>query len=162
MNLTAEQNQTVGAWLKEGLKVSEVQGRLEKQFGLRLTYLEVRMLMDDLKLVPKDQERPVAPVAPAVGLEKQAKPPEKEAPPALEPEPAGAGGSVALTVDAVARPGALISGHVSFSDGQQADWFVDQMGRLGLLPQQQGYHPSAPDMQTFQLQLEHELQQFGI
>ncbi len=161
MNLTAEQKQTVAAWLQEGLKLSEIQARLEKQHGLRLTYLEVRMLVDDLKLVPKDQEPPAAP-APPIGLEKPAKPLDQAAAPAPAPEPEPAPGNVAVTVDKLARSGALISGHVSFSDGQQADWFMDQMGRLGLMPQQQGYRPLPADMQSFQMQLERDLQQFGI
>lgn len=159
MNLTAEQQQTVASWVKEGLKVSEIQDRLEKQLGLRVTYLEVRMLVDDLKLVPKDQERPAAPAQAVVAPAE----PGEAAPqaPAAEPDTPLPGG-VALTVDTVARPGALVSGHVSFSDGQQADWFMDQMGRLGLAPKQQGYRPSPEDMQAFQMQLERELQQFGI
>ena len=161
MNLTAEQKQTVGTWLQEGLKLSEIQDRLEKQFGLRVTYLEVRLLVDDLKLLPKDPEPPVVVASPA-GLEKPASPLAKDAAPAPAPQPEGAPGSVAVTVDTVARPGALISGHVAFSDGQQADWLMDQMGRLGLVPQQQGYRPSPADMQAFQMHLERELQQFGI
>jgi hypothetical protein len=31
-----------------------------------------------------------------------------------------------------------------------------------LAPQQQGYRPSPEDMQAFQMQLERDLQQFGI
>lgn len=164
MNLTAEQKQTVAGWLKDGLKLSEVQDRIEQQFGLRLTYLEVRLLVDDLRLTPKDQERPVAP-APAVAPSQGTKAPGDAEPPPLgpepEPEPEPAGG-VSVTVDTVTRPGALISGRVNFSDGQQAEWFMDQMGRLGLVPRQQGYRPSPADMQAFQMQLERELQQFGI
>jgi hypothetical protein len=162
MNLTAEQKEQVAAWVAQGQKLSEIQDRLEQELGLRLTYLEVRLLVDDLRLTPKDQERPVAPapLAPAGGAPPQG----PGTAPASEPEPEtpGVPGSVSVTVDNVARPGALISGQVSFSDGQQAGWFMDQMGRLGLLPQQQGYRPSAADMESFQLQLERELQHFGI
>ena len=159
MNLTAEQKQTVAGWLKDGLKLSEVQDRIEKQFGARLTYLEVRLLVDDLRLVPKDPEAPVAPAPPVVPGQGKA-PGEAELPP-LEPEPEPAGG-VSVTVDTVTRPGALVSGRVNFSDGQQAEWFLDQMGRLGLMPRQQGYRPSPADMQAFQMQLERELQNFGV
>jgi hypothetical protein len=160
MNLTAEQKQAVIAWMQEGLKLSQIQDRLQSELGLRLTYLEVRMLVDDLKLVPKDQE-PVAPPQP-LGSDKQAQAPGQPPAPPEEPEPAGAPGMVSVSVDTVTRAGALVSGRVSFSDGQQAEWFLDQTGRLGFMPRQQGYRPSPADMQSFQLQLERELQQFGV
>ena len=160
MNLTAEQNQAVSGWMQEGLKLSEIQDRLQEHYSLSLTYLEVRMLVDDLKLVPKDQEPAAAP--PTVGAEKQAQAPGQAPTPAPAPAPGSLPGSVTVTVDAVTRAGSLISGRASFSDGQQAEWFLDQMGRLGFMPQQQGYRPSAADMQAFQVQLERELQQLGM
>ena len=51
----------------QGAKLSEIQTRLASEFGLKLTYMEVRFLVDDLKLTPKDPEPPkvAAPVAEA-------------------------------------------------------------------------------------------------
>ena len=46
---------------------------------------------------------------------------------------------------------ALASGKVTFSDGNRAEWYLDQAGRLGLVPQQQGYRPPAADVQQFQM-----------
>ncbi len=40
-----------------------------------------------------------------------------------------------LGVDTVARPGAMVSGSVTFSDGQKGHWYLDQMGRLGVAPE---------------------------
>jgi tetratricopeptide (TPR) repeat protein len=57
-------------------------------------------------------------------------------------------GKVSLRVDQVTRPGAIVSGKVTFSDGQQTDWFLDQTGHLGVVPKQQGYKPSAADLQA--------------
>ena len=162
MNLTAEQTNKVAQWLAEGAKLSEIQDRVEQECGLRLTYLETRLLVDDLRLTPKDQERSAPPVLSAAASQA---PTGGATPQPAEPEPVPAEeglGGVTVAVDTVARPGALISGKVSFSDGQQAEWYLDQMGRLGLMPRQQGYRPSAADMQAFQVQLERELQQFGI
>ena len=51
MVLTDEQKQAVTAWIEEGAKPADVQGRLEKEFGLRMTYMEVRFLIDDLKVM---------------------------------------------------------------------------------------------------------------
>jgi hypothetical protein len=65
-------------------------------------------------------------------------------------------------VDQLTRPGALVSGKVKFSDGMNADWYLDQTGRLGVVPQQQGYKPSAPDVQEFQMALEREMAKLGF
>ena len=65
MNLTDEQRQRVTAWILQGAKLSEIQNRLASEFGIKLTYMEARFLVDDLKLTPKDPEPPkvVAPQA---------------------------------------------------------------------------------------------------
>ena len=127
------------------------------EFNLKLTYMEVRFLVDDLKLTPKDPEPPkvVAPVAEA------AKPADKK----ITPPPAGspgAAGKVSVTVDQLTRPGSVASGKVTFSDNQQADWYLDQTGRLGVVPKQQGYKPSAADVQQFQMALEKEISRMGF
>ena len=58
ITLDESQRSTVAKWIGEGLKLSEIQNRLHSELGLRLTYMEVRLLVDDLKLVPKDIELP--------------------------------------------------------------------------------------------------------
>ena len=62
------------------------------------------------------------------------------------------------------RPGAraIVSGKVTFSDGQTADWYLDQTGRLGLSPKLAGYRPPASDVQQFQMALEAELSKMGF
>src|SRR5262249_41923373 len=74
--------------------------------------------------------------------------------------PAGLG-NVSVTVDHVARPGALVSGIVTFSDGKTAEWYLDQAGRLGVVAKEQGYRPSQPDVLAFQTQLQRELAKVG-
>src|ERR1700690_52878 len=46
MNLDEAQRQRVTAWILEGAKLSEIQSRLAAEFSLRLTYMEVRLLVD--------------------------------------------------------------------------------------------------------------------
>jgi hypothetical protein len=161
MTLTEEQRQRVSAWIAEGAKLAEIQSRLAQEFGIKLTYMEARFLADDLKLVPRDPEPPKAaePPAPEKKLETQPVPAEELADEEI-PAPAG-GGKVAVTVDQITRPGALISGKVTFSDGQIADWYLDQMGRLGVVPKQQGYKPAAADVQDFQMALQREVAKLG-
>ena len=61
MNLTEEQRQRVTAWVLQGAKLSEIQTRLAEEFKIKLTYMEVRFLVDDLKLKLKDPE-PTKPI----------------------------------------------------------------------------------------------------
>jgi len=156
MNLTEEQRQRVTAWILEGAKLSEIQNRLMTEFKLKLTYMEVRFLVDDLKLTPKDPEPPKVAEPPAATPARLA----AEKNPA--PEETLPASGVSVNVDQIARPGAIVSGKVTFSDGQKADWYLDQTGRLGVVPAQQGYKPSAADVQQFQTALQNEIAKLGF
>ena len=147
MNLDDAQRLKVAAWINEGLKLAEIQKRLESELGLRFTYLEVRFLVDDLKLKPKDPPPPSKPAA---------KPED-----ALSPGPP-APGKVSVTVDQLARPGAMFSGKVKFSDGKTAEWILDPSNRLGIVPSEKGYKPPPADMQEFPIVLEQELRKLGL
>ena len=163
MNLTEEQRQRIAAWIAQGAKLAEIQSRLAQELGIKLSYMDTRFLVDDLKLVPKDPERPKEPVAPPPGkqpLTAKPVPPDETGEDTPLP-PAAAGGKVSLTVDQITRPGAIVSGKVNFSDGQTADWYLDQMGRLGVVPKQQGYKPTAADVQDFQMALQQEMAKLG-
>jgi hypothetical protein len=168
MSLDESQRKKVVEWIGQGLKLSEIQNRLTSEFGLRLTYMDVRLLVDDLKVTPKDVEKPKSlpstPLtAPGPAHTQASAAPGKASPPAQKPaEPAGVPGQVAVSVDHLARPGAVVSGKVTFSDGNKAEWYLDQMGRLGLAPQQAGYRPPAADVQQFQAALETELAKMGL
>jgi hypothetical protein len=163
MNLTEEQRQRVTAWISQGAKLGEIQNRLATEFGIRLTYMDTRFLVDDLKLVPKDPERP-KPVEPPPAAKPDLTPKPAPAEDLAEdqmPLPAGAGSKVSVTVDQITRAGAIVSGKVTFSDGQVADWYLDQMGRLGVAPKQPGYKPSQADVQDFQVVLQQEMAKLG-
>src|SRR5262249_5157809 len=131
-------------------KLSEIQSRLASELGLTMTYMDVRLLVDDLKLVPQDAEPPKTSTAdldePRAGGIGKPEPTSAKPSPAAAPGKAGAGG-VSVQVDQLARPGAVVSGKVTFSDGNSAEWYFDQMGRLGLVPQQPGYRPPGADLQ---------------
>ena len=173
MQLTEAQANQARDWLKDGLKLSDFQKRVEKEFGLRLTYMDTRLLVDDLRVVPKDIEPPKAPVAPmppATTTTTQAFTPDTlpaqggfspTAAPTPDAAVPPATGGVSVTTDAITRPGALASGSVTFSDGQKAQWYLDQTGRFGMVPAQRGYRPSQPDVQEFQTLLDRELQKLG-
>ncbi|HEV2209625.1 MAG TPA: hypothetical protein VG167_12670 [Verrucomicrobiae bacterium] len=162
MNLDELQRKKVAAWVAEGLKLSEIQNRLQAEFGAQMTYMEVRLLVDDLKLTPKDIEPPKPSAsALAAGAAAPAKPPAPESALAGKPGAKPAGG-VAVSVDQLTRAGAVVSGKVTFSDGNRAEWYLDQTGRLGLVTQQPGYRPPAADVQQFQTALDAELSKLGF
>lgn len=118
--------------------MSDLQRRMKEDFSIGLTYMETRFLALDLGLEIKTPEKPVAPkpVEPDI-LAAEANPP----------------GKVTVTKDTLALPGALISGRVTFSDGETAIWMLDQAGRPGLDPDTPGYRPTAEDITEFQIQL---------
>lgn len=157
MNLNDAQQKTVAEWVAGGMKLAEVQTRIASEFGLQLTYMEVRFLVDDLKLRLKDPETPKPVALPATDA--------PVAPVAVPETPASladAVGQVALSVDKIARPGTMVSGSVTFSDGANADWYLDQTGRLGVVPKVQGYKPTQEDVLQFQAALEREMSKMGF
>ena len=160
MKLDETQKQKVAQWVAEGLKLSDIQKRMETDLGLRVTYMELRFLVDDLKVMPKDIERS----RPADLGRGNPATPRGPGPTQAPPTPPGgpSQSNVTVSVDAVTRAGALVSGTVRFSDGNSAGWYLDQTGRLGLIPQQQGYKPSPADLQAFQTELQSELQRLGF
>lgn len=155
MNLTESQKAKIGEWVEEGLSVADVQGRLADEFDVTMTYMETRFLIDDLRLTLQDTEEEVEPVEDGDGDGDAVD---------VAPEADVAGdsaGSVRVSVDQLTQPGALVSGQVTFSDGVSARWLLDQMGRLGLDCDVEGYRPSEPDMESFQLELQAELRRSG-
>ena len=171
MELSEEQKKTVAVWIAEGLKLSEIQERMGEAWGLRMTYMEARFLVDDLKLMPKDPEPPAqpTPVPDAGALSADAVDSQGLASADIDGEngaagneqPASAGG-VTVKVDTITRPGAMVSGSASFSDGQSVQWSIDQFGRMGMVPPTPGYRPPAEDIPKFQMLLDKELSRMGM
>lgn len=145
--LTEDQIKQVREWIPQMHSISEFQTKLNETFQLHLTYLETRFLLDDLDLEIKKIEAPTADSSSA-----------KEK---AEDAPLTANGGVQVEVDPVTRPGMVCNGTVTFPDGQSAQWSLDQMGRLGLKPSQQGYRPSQEDIATFQENLQQKLSELS-
>jgi hypothetical protein len=162
MDLTTAQRETIKQWVGAGANLSQVQTRIKADFGISLTFLETRMLVQDLgaqvkdKPAPKPPAPPTPPKAPAADddfADDEATPP---------PAANGLiGGKVTVNLDRIVRAGAVVSGDVTFSDGTQAKWLLDQMGRLALDGANPNYRPSPQDIQEFQTQLRSLLQTRG-
>jgi hypothetical protein len=155
MKLTDSQKSAVVAWVQEGRSVAEVQRLLLDELKLSVTYMDVRFLIDDLDVAMVEPESegddaPAEEVKPAEDAE------------LVDPGPAA--GGVNVDVDAVMRPGALVSGTVKFSDGVSLGWQLGASGQLGLIPDENNpeYRPASEDLQAFQAQLEEVLKQKGF
>jgi hypothetical protein len=148
MELTDEQLESLKDWVRAGESLAMVQNRLREDFGVAMTYMDVRFLVDDLDVVSEVVEEPEAEEA-AEGEAEEAE--------VVEPE-----GGVRVEVDAIKRPGALLSGTVVFSDGKNMSWQLDASGQLGLLPgEDPEYRPSPEDVQAFQSELAKVVQSQG-
>jgi hypothetical protein len=160
--LTPEQKKCVVQWVKDGSNLSDVQKRLRTEFNLSLTYMDVRLLVIELGLTVKEKAQPAAP---AKGVDKRSSPPKDGAPQRDDwdqDEPPGPDSTVSVTVDRIVKPGTLVSGNVTFSDGVSMGWGLDQFGRLALSGGKPGYKPSQQDVAAFQMQLRRLLEQKGF
>jgi hypothetical protein len=161
MKLTSEQLNKLRVWASEGSTLSEIQKRMETDLGLRVTYMELRFLLDDFsielgnapKKVPAKNEEPKPAQEPEISEE-----PAGDVSEAQEPELAG---GVTVDVDPIPRQGGVVSGGVVFSDGVKAKWYLDQYGRLGLDGVDKSYRPTNEDVQDFQAELQRILQKKG-
>jgi hypothetical protein len=191
MTLSPEQRAAVAKWVAAGDSLAAIQRKLTEELKLSMTYMEVRFLVDDLGLElksPAPAKPATPPPAPAPteppakkgifgklkdavtgsGSDESALPADEEPLdeelasdiPPEEPAPAGLS-NVKVEVDRLTRPGTLVSGTVTFSDGVSAKWAMDQYGRLMLEAANKAYKPSQADIQAFQAELGAQLQRMG-
>lgn len=151
MNFTDEQKSAVVDWLGQGRSLSDIQQALKVDFNLTITYMELRFMVDDLE-IPLSEDTSEDPADAS----------EDAADAVLEPEPVLDPSGVQIDVDALVLPGALVSGSVTFSDGESLKWQLAATGQLGLIPgDNPDYRPSPEDVQSFQEQLEEVLRSKG-
>lgn len=153
MELDQTQKDKVKAWVEEGCGLSEIQRRLASECGLNMTFMDVRFLVLDLGLELQDKRSQEPAQKKADDESTETTPVEGE----ILPE-----SGVTVDVDRVVKPGALVSGTVGFSDGVQAGWMLDQMGRLSLSAPDPEYRPSPEDVEAFQQALQEELSKRGF
>jgi hypothetical protein len=154
-------HQAVAGWVAEGVDLATLQVRIRESFNQPLTYMEVRFLIDDLGLElidPKAQKADATAAAESADAKTEATPAAEDA---IEPEVMD--GGVHVEVDGITRPGSVISGTVTFSDGKSMGWQLDAMGQLGLIPgNEPDYRPSAEDISAFQSELQSVLSKKGL
>ncbi len=151
MELSDTQKATITQWIQEGRSLAEVQRLLREEFEISMTYMDVRFLVDDLDIAVVEEEDEAG---------EDAEDAETTDPEIVDQ---AGDGTVSVDVDAIVRPGALVSGTVQFSDGVSLGWQLSAAGQLGLIPgDDPDYRPSPEDVQAFQTQLEEVLRQKGF
>ncbi len=141
--LTPDQIAALKQRAAEGATMSDLQRHLKEEFGISITYMDTRFLILDLGIELLE--------------EKKEEPKKEEEKPAPVPT-----GEVTVTMDTLTLPGALVSGKVTFSDGETAIWMLDQNGRPGLDPDTPGYRPTQDDIMEFQVQLRALIEKSGL
>ena len=144
--LSDEQKQAMTHWVEQGSSLKELQKQLRAEFDLRVTYMETRFLVADLGLEIQSetiQEEPL-------------KEEDSQSISEVEEKINGAS-SIQLEVYDVKQPGSLLNGRVTFSDGEVAQWALDQMGRLSLNAETTDYQPSEEDVADFQVKLKEQM-----
>ena len=131
--LSDDQKKQIVAWAEAGAQLPDIQKNLQENFKIQITYMHTRFLVLDLGIE----------LIKEVVVEEPA-----EAEVVKVPT-----GFVDASVDEVERPGALKSGSVTFSDGEQALWMIDQSGSLALDPETPGYEAEEEDLIKFQEKL---------
>ena len=149
--------------LAAGITLSEIQSLVNVEFKLSMTYMDIRILASELEI---DWQK--------LSAEKQSSAPERESAPAPESAPEADStpqetaeaipendampdlSTTTVEVSKLARPGMMFSGSATFANGSTADWYLDNMGRLGV-DNLQGDKPSQEDIEKFQIVLQNEL-----
>ncbi|MDA8823815.1 hypothetical protein N9N41_04895 [Opitutales bacterium] len=150
-----DQKREISSWVADGMGLSDIQKKINTDFGIVMTYIDVRFLVDDLNLTLVDEEEEAKPEDSEAGNDvKEELSPDSP----LDGDKRG----VSVELDTVNPPGAMASGSVVFSDGQSKKWTLDQFGRLGLSGGDEGYKPSDEDVMEFQKQLDTSLRGRGI
>ena len=147
--------------LQQGLSLSEIQKLVNDKFKVKMTYMDIRILASELDTIDWKALDPRAQAEAAQKAKEEEKTGATDAvagPAAAEElsdaaeTPAGQGSTV-VELSKIARPGMMLSGTVKFASGSTADWYVDQMGRLGL-ENLKGEKPTPEDVEAFQIELE--------
>ncbi|HCE42997.1 MAG TPA: hypothetical protein DET40_05580 [Lentisphaeria bacterium] len=147
--------------LQQGLSLSDIQKVLHDK-GEIITFLDLRLLASELENLDWKKLAGEKDVPPPETKKK-----EETADKADKTEPEGEedvisgdkgewSGGTKIEISKITRPGVALSGSATFASGVKADWFVDQMGRLGL--EKATGKPTPEDVKGFQEELQKQLQ----
>jgi len=164
-----------------GVPLSKIQDMLGEEKGVRMTFMELRLIASELETLDWSKtEKELKPEPKAAAAQpKDAELSEDEELP-LDDEPLtdeeasldgedaagdalpddGAPTGTVVELSKIVKPGMLAGGTVKFASGVTAGWFLDQYGRLGL--ENASGKPDAKDVEGFQLELQKLLSNKGL
>ncbi len=178
---TKERDEYIASQLNAGVSLSDVQTKLAQEYGVKMTYFELRMLAMGLAVdwEKQDKPKPAATPAPVVAASPQEAAtddvadandafeadaenvePEADEEEAAEDEEA-ADGETKIVLDETPHPGAALSGTAVFASGASGKWALSRNGRLGFEPDEGSAEPDENDWQLFQAELQKTLQGIG-
>ncbi len=147
-----------------GMDLSAIQNALASEKGLRMTFMELRLIASEIESAdwskgdskkssaPKDLSA-AAPQNPLdEGMEEDGFDDGEEAIDAAAPGEGAPSTGTVVELSRLARPGTVANGSVKFASGASAEWFLDQYGRIGL--DKASGKPTADDLKSFQLELQ--------
>ena len=181
---TKERDEFIAAQLNAGVSLSDVQTKLAQEYGVKMTYFELRMLAMGLAVDWEKQDKPkpaAAPPAPAVSAPPQEAAadgdgaddtgfdddepedvPEAEAVEDTEDDDGETTpGETKIVLDETPHPGAALSGTAVFASGASGKWALARNGRLGFEADEGSADPDENDWQLFQAELQKTLQSLG-
>lgn len=141
--MNTERDHFIKEKLDQGVSLSDVQKLLASELGIRMTYLDLRLLAADLKVNWDKQEKHKS--DDEMDISK------------LPAKDADAVPSTKVTVSKLARPGVAMSGDVEFLSGAKGEWFLDNRGRLGFQAAEGSSQPTEDDLEDFQVVLQSKL-----
>ena len=177
-----ERDELIMEKLNSGMSLSDLQKLLDSEYGMKMTYFELRMIVSGLRIdwdkqekkqrpvIPTPQAPSPAPKAPAPkqeasldGLAEDSQPlddeDEEETDDNDETDDTDDGNTVVTIYDSP-MPGAVMSGSVKFASGASGTWMMNRMGQLGLASLDEGSEqPTQDDLMLFQQELQSVLEE---
>ncbi|MCK5844980.1 MAG: hypothetical protein KAG97_09750 [Victivallales bacterium] len=139
-----ELKKIIAELIKEGRSLDEVQKTLDVEYGEKMTFFDLRMLVSELDDIDWGEEEE----------EKEATE-ETDNPDAKNVEETSKQGGTVVEISKLTRPGVALSGSVNFASGASADWVLDQHGRLSF--EKSVGEPTEDDLREFQENLKTKL-----
>ena len=174
-----ERDELIMEKLNSGMSLSDLQKLLDSEYGMKMTYFELRMIVSGLRIdwdkqekkqrpvIPTPQAPSPAPKAPAPkkeasldGLAEDSQPLDDEDEEETDDTDDTDDGNTVVTIDDSPMPGAVMSGSVKFASGASGKWMMNRMGQLGLASLDEGSEqPTQDDLMLFQQELQSVLEE---
>ena len=130
----------VAGYLAEDIPLSDIQKLLLEDHEINMTFMELRLLSADLEVNwAKFDPTPAADDEDEEDGEESAEEEIEE--------------GVQIEVSRVVRPGAMVSGSFECPSGAAGEWFIDQMGQLGVKLKDEEVTPTEDESMEFQYKL---------